>query len=70
MTGRPQGFVVVLKYINFAEHLGSRKIGKNQQYYKEKIKKDPVVMRTTRIQFLVVHIYFLVVIDKRTRQFS
>ena len=27
-------------------------------------------MWTTRIQFLVVHIYFLVVIDTRTRQFS
>ena len=38
--------------------------------FESKLPKTPVVMRTTRIQFLVVHTTFLVVIDTRTRQFS
>ena len=35
-----------------------------------KLSKYLVVMRTTRIQFLVVHTIFLVVIDTRTPRFS
>ena len=40
---------------------------KNKYYFIEQALKNPVVMRTTRIQYLVVHIYFLVVIDTKTR---
>ena len=38
-TGRPQTFVVVLKYITFAEQLGSRKMGKIKSIIKRKLSK-------------------------------
>ena len=40
------------------------------QFFIEKALQSLVVLRATRIQFLVVHIYFLVVIDIRTGLFS
>ena len=46
------------------------KWGKINIILESRLLKTPVVMRTTKIQFLVVHTPFLVVIDTRTRQFS
>ena len=61
--------LVVLKCISFAEH-HSQTNKKNKQYFIEQVLQNPVVITTTTISFLVVHIYFLVDIDTRTRLFS
>ena len=65
--------LVVHKYLCSSSSVfrlqGIRKMEKNKQYFIEQTLQNPVVMRTTRIAFLVVHIYFLVVINMRTRNF-